>query len=97
MYKLLFGTTSVKTTIPFKRQHDSNKSETSVSTFRDTLIVIPSPISNIVNTIRSLGVFTSEDIEFIRYLDSETLVNLIFEYNSVLTHRLALYKLNMYK
>ena len=98
MLRLLFGVNSTKTTIPFKNPRDSSKSErTSISTFRDTLIVIPSQISNVVNTIRSLGVLSSDDIEFIKYLDQETLFNLILEYNTNLFHRLALYKLNMYK
>jgi hypothetical protein len=94
MLSYLFKKSDPKTIIPFK-SHESNKSVSiKVSQFEDTEIVKNTPISNVVNTVRILGLLSSNDIEFLKYLDQETLYNIILEYNLALTFRLAMQNRN---
>ena len=93
MFSYLFKNSEHKNIIPFKAQQDSNKSVSiskSVSQFIDTDIAKPSPISAVVNTVRILGLLSPNDIDFLQFLDSETLYNIILEYNLALTFRLAM-------
>ncbi len=92
MFSYLFKIQDPKSIIPFSNKSISIK----VSQFEDTEIVKSTPISVVVNTVRILGILTTYDIEFLKFLDQETLFNIILEYNLALTYRLAMQNRNRY-
>ena len=90
-FQTYFKNSEPKSIIPFTKQYESNKSVSiKLSQFEDTEIVKKTPISTVVNTVRILGLLSPNDIDFLQFLDAETLYNIILEYNLALTFRLAM-------